>query len=595
MFFDYLEILNKRFALDENKSVSKVMPLSDAVRKYVRPGMTLHFGVSHCRPNGVSDEIVRCFWGQNPSFNLAMLGVVGNPTILVYKKMAKKVISTFCGDSYPTPGPNRVFQEAFRNGSLEFEHWSILTYPLRLMAGAMGVPWLPTRSLQGSSMAEDNKDTFVVIDDPDGSGRKIGMVKALTPDLSFFHAWCADEAGNVLMTPPYGENIFGALAAKEGVIVTVEQIVSTDFIRKHAHLVKIPSYIVKSVSVCPMGVHPSGLTNIGLPEFTPYAEDYEFIEEHRRASRRNDTYDEWIKKWVLDCSNREEYLAKLGHKKIFYLRGKSAPDSWRSEIEDYSTELSRGLKANGVEKMIVTASRRLVRIICEKGYRTILAGVGVSNLSAWLSVLACKDAGIEVDCMAEIGFYGYLPRPADPYIFNHRNVHTCKMLTGIDTIIGLFAGGGTSRCIGVLGAAQVDMHGNINSTCLAEQKIFITGSGGANDVASGACEVMVCLEQSKERLPVKVPYISSPGERVKTLVTDLGVFEKIEDSETFVLTAVHSDDKGRSIEERVDEIRNKTGWDLKTAERVGEEPYPTKEELFTLRLFDPRRQFIGSS
>ncbi len=71
------------------------MPLPEAIKKYVRPGMTLHFGVSHCRPNGISDEIVRQFWGQNPGFTLAMLGVVGNPTVLVYKRMVKKVISTF--------------------------------------------------------------------------------------------------------------------------------------------------------------------------------------------------------------------------------------------------------------------------------------------------------------------------------------------------------------------------------------------------------------------------------------------------------------------------------------------------------------------
>jgi acyl CoA:acetate/3-ketoacid CoA transferase beta subunit len=94
-------------------------------------------------------------------------------------------------------------------------------------------------------------------------------------------------------------------------------------------------------------------------------------------------------------------------------------------------------------------------------------------------------------------------------------------------------------------------------------------------------------------LPEKVPYISSRGERVKTLVTDLGVFEKPAGGKAFVLTAVHADEMGRSVEERVSEIKSKTGWELKTAERIEEEPYPTKEELYTLRLFDPRRQFIG--
>jgi len=590
---DYLEILNRRFEIKENEGSPKVIPLSEAIKRFVKPGMTLHFGVSHCRPNGISDEIARQFWGQRPGFTLAMLGVVGNSVVLVYGKLIKKVMSTFFGDSYPTPGPHRVFQEAYRNGTVELEQWTILTYPLRLLAGAMGIPWIPTRSIAGSSMEKDNADSFAIINDPREPDKKIGMVRALNPDLSFFHAWCADEAGNVLMTPPYGENVFGPLAAKEGAIVTVERIVTTDFIRKHAHLVKIPGYVVKSVSVCPMGVHPSGLTNIGTPEFTPYAEDYEFIEEHRAASKKNETYDAWIRHWILDCPDRKEYLSKLGHKKIFYLRGKAAPDSWRSEIEDFSDNLDCGEKSNGVERMIVASGRMLMKSIREKGYKTILAGVGASNLAAWLATLSLKEEGVEIECMAEIGFYGYIPRPSDPYIFNHRNVHTCKILTSIDSIIGMFTAGASGKCIGVLGAAQVDRMGNINSTCIPPAKVFITGSGGANDVASGAAEVLVCLEQNKNRLPERVPYISSPGPRVKTLVTDLGIFEKIGPDEEFTLTAIHADDSGRGVAEKLDEIRARTGWEIKIAGEIKEEPYPTKEELLTLRLCDPKRQFIG--
>lgn len=590
---DYLDILNRRFDIKENEGTSKVLPLSEAVRRFVKPGMTLHFAVTHCRPNGISDEIVRQFWGQKPGFTLAMLGVLGNTVALVYGGLIAKIMSTFLGDSYPTPGPHRVFQEAYRNGTVKLEQWTILTYPLRLLAGAMGIPWMPTRSIVGSSMEKDNADSFAIIDDPREPNKKIGMVRALNPDLSFFHAWCADEAGNILMTPPYGENVYGALAAREGAIVTVERIVSTEFIRKHAHLVKIPGYAVKSVSVCPMGVHPSGLTNIGIPAFTPYAEDYEFIEEHRKASKQNDSYDAWIRHWILECTSREEYLAKLGHKKIFYLRGKAAPDSWRSEIEDHSDKLDPSDKSNPVERMIVAAGRRLIKSIRESGHKTILAGVGTSNLAAWLATLSCKEQGIAIECMAEIGFYGYLPRPSDPYIFNHRNVHTCKILTSIDYIIGMFTAGASGKCIGVLGAAQVDRFGNINSTCIPAAKIFITGSGGANDVASGAAEVLVCLEQTRDRLPERVPYISSPGTRVKTLVTDLGIFEKPGGIDEFILTAVHSDDSGRTIAQRIDEIRARTGWEVRTASEVGEEPHPTREELLTLRLCDPRRQFIG--
>jgi len=591
---DYLDIINRRLTPADIEGPSKTMPLDEAIRRFVRPGMTLHMSMSHCKPNAANDELVRQFWGKKPEFTMAALGFVSSQIILAYAGLLKKIIGTFLGDSYPTPGPNRILQNAYRNKTIEFEHWSILSFPLRLMAGAMGIPWMPTRSIAGSSIAQENSDSYVEIEDPAGSGEKIGMVRALQPDLSILHGWCADEAGNILITPPYGENIFGALAAKEGVIATVERIVSTSFIRKHSWLVKIPGYIVKSVTAVPMGAHPSGLTNLGAPDLPAYAEDYEFVEDLREASRSDETYDAWIKHWILDCPDRDEYLARLGHERIFYLRGKAAPESWVAEIEDHSPDLSVSDDSNATERMIIVSARRISKSIKKNGLKTILAGVGASNLAAWLAVIACKEEDIEVECMAELGFYGYLPRPSDPYIFNHRNVHTCKMIAGIDTIMGLLMGGAHNKCIGVLGAAQVDMFGNVNSTCIPEAKIFLVGSGGANDVASSASEVFVCLEQTRDRLVKKVPYITSPGKNIRTLVTDMGVWERSNTDDSFILTAVLDDGSGESLEERIEKIKSNTGWPLEVAQEIEVESLPTHEELLTLRLFDPKRQFIGS-
>ncbi|PWG73941.1 3-oxoadipate CoA-transferase, partial [Enterococcus hirae] len=82
-----------------------------------------------------------------------------------------KIIATYCGEPYRTPGPNPAFQRAWQQGRVELEMWSILTLPLRLKAAAMGVPWLPTRSLLGSSMERDNAHALTVTDDPDGQGQ----------------------------------------------------------------------------------------------------------------------------------------------------------------------------------------------------------------------------------------------------------------------------------------------------------------------------------------------------------------------------------------------------------------------------------------
>ena len=76
--------------------------------------------------------------------------------------------------STPAYGPNQVTQRAYGRKEIELEDWSILTLPLMLMAGALGVGFMPTTSVIGIMMEVDNKDSFIVIDDPFGSGRRTG-------------------------------------------------------------------------------------------------------------------------------------------------------------------------------------------------------------------------------------------------------------------------------------------------------------------------------------------------------------------------------------------------------------------------------------
>jgi acyl CoA:acetate/3-ketoacid CoA transferase beta subunit len=91
----------------------------------------------------------------------------------------------------------------------------------------------------------------------------------------------------------------------------------------------------------------------------------------------------------------------------------------------------------------------------------------------------------------------------------------------------------------------------------------------------------------------KVPYITCPGKNVKTLVTDVGVFEKIGDKETFTLTAYIPSKANQKAEGAIAEIREKVGWELDVAPNLKKTELPTKEELTLLRLFDPKRFFIG--
>ena len=101
---------------------------------------------------------------------------------------------------------------------------------------------------------------------------------------------------------------------------------------------------------------------------------------------------------------------------------------------------------------------------------------------------------------------------------------------------GAFLRGADSPCLGLLGMAQIDKAGNINTTRVADGT-YITGSSGANDCTAGSAEVMVTSFMSRRRFVAgEVDYISAPGDRVTTVVTDRCILEKLGGDE-LVLTA----------------------------------------------------------
>jgi acyl CoA:acetate/3-ketoacid CoA transferase alpha subunit/acyl CoA:acetate/3-ketoacid CoA transferase beta subunit len=567
----------------------KVMDLREAVDSLIRPGMHLHVGHAYMRPNAAVYEICRRFWGKDPAFVISSLGFIANMVLFVYGGLARKAITTFCGDSYPFPGPNRIYQEAFRDGKLEIENWTVLTLPQRLLAGALGVEWMPTHSIVGSSMQEENAQDFCVVDTPDGG--RVGMVRALRPDLTLIHAWAADRAGNVLLAPPYAENVHAVFAAKEGTLVTVEKVVDTAFLRRYPHFVRIPGYLVRAVCPAPMGVHPSGAGNQGIGEMDAYAEDEEFMLELREACKDPAAMEAWVREWLLEVEDHDEYMRKIGFEKIWYLKGRSASDSWRSELASRAPDIRQDAGFSPNEMMVIEAARLLKERIRANGYRTILAGIGASNLAAWKAWYDLRREEYQADLMAEVGFFGYTPRPSDPFIFNFRNMHTCTMLTDVLTVLGSMVGAASNRAIGVLGAGQVDLFGNINSTKVPEYRLFLVGSGGACDVALGAREMLVTVEQDKMRTPESVSYITAPGHRVRSLVTTMGVFEKPAGEDEFVLTAYFPQD-GADEREAVGRIASHCGWELRVVRELRRAEPPDLDELYDIRIFDPRRYFL---
>lgn len=554
--------------------MSKIMPLAEAVRQFVRPGMSLYFGGSWAFPNAALYEIIRQFARRDPQFTLILsTGGAASAGPFLAAGLARRVIAAFLGDGYPVPGPNPAIQRAINSGEVAVENWTMLTLALRLLAGALNLPYLPTRSILGSSLEDDLGDQFRRAPDPFHPAETVGLVPALSPDLTLTHGLAADPDGNVLLPLPLAGNAFGALAAREGAIVTVEKIVSPEVIRAHSFMARVPAHVVRAACEAPFGAHPLGCLGLGLPEGEGYAEDRAFMLEARAAARSEESQMEWIRRWILDCGDHADYVARLGPERLAALR-KFAPSP--------PLPLSPPSSLTDSERMIIAASREIARAVRERGYRSILCGLGAAHLAAWLAEAQLRAEGIAVTLLTEVGAVGFRPLPGDPFLFALRNVPTAPMTADTLTVLGMFVGRERAQCLGVLGAAQVDRRGNLNTTRLPDGG-FLMGSGGANDVASTAAEVIVVAKQSRRRLVERVNYVTSPGARVSTVITQLGVYRKTNDD--LILSALFGD------EPTIDAAREACGWDLQIAREVAALPPPNGVEREALRRFDPQGDF----
>jgi len=157
-----------------------------------------------------------------------------------------------------------------------------------------------------------------------------------------------------------------------------------------------------------------------------------------------------------------------------------------------------------------------------------------------------------------------------------------------------------------LGGAQIDMYGNLNSTCIGcwnTPKVRFPGSGGANDFASFCWKVMVITPQDKRRFVEKVDFITTPGyldgpgAREKAglprgtgphrVITNMAVMGYDEETKRMRVESVHH---GYTFED----VQDNAGFELLKAREIVETPAPTKEELEILRTkVDPKRYIIG--
>jgi acyl CoA:acetate/3-ketoacid CoA transferase alpha subunit/acyl CoA:acetate/3-ketoacid CoA transferase beta subunit len=560
------------------KKQGKLTDLRTAVSKYVNPGMKLHLAAGIGGPSAAICEIIRQFRDRNPGFTLIQSTVTGHALNLVHCKLVKKLVCSVCANISARGRPSKIIQSACETGQIEMENWTLNSLQQRLMAGALGVPFMPTRSVVGSSIAEDNASFFKTIDDPFGSGTKVGLAGALLPDISIIHGCAADIEGNTILAAPYGEDLWGAMASRGGTIVTVEKIVPTEYIKKYAALVKIPSYAVNAVALAPFGLHPYSLANPGISNIDPYEKDEDFLDTLYEASKDEGALNEWIERWILGCESHEDYLSKLGEKRIAALKERAKQvksETLSASLPEYENDADFKPK----EMMLIALAREILGSVKKHDHKLVLAGAGAAATAAFLAYYSLKSSGFELG--TGNGQIGYRPVPGEPILASEAGVRRSKMLTDTILMQGVFVGGQNNKCLSILGAGQMDKYGNINSTKTSGGK-FLVGSGGSND-ALNAREAILCLNQTKDRFVEKLTYVTGRGHAVSTVVSTMGVLKKLNPQDELQLVACFPNASRQSLEGRIEEIRNHCGWDLKTAAVVEEVPRPSPQELRLLR------------
>ncbi|OAT86338.1 CoA transferase subunit A [Desulfotomaculum copahuensis] len=212
------------------------------------------------------------------------------------------------------------------NGYLH-DDWTVQTGALRLLAGAMGIPFMPTRSLRGTDIINPEHDLLApyrglepklprqkvqIVNDPFWEEGEVVLVPALKPDFAIMHVQMTGDEGTVRIHGGPFLDYYAAMAAKT-TIVTAEHITSEEYLRVSPELNVIPKEVVDVIVEVPYGAHPTPVDGM-------YDTDSAFFNEYILASKNEIAFKKWLSEWVFGIPDHMSYLEKLGVRRLLSLR-----------------------------------------------------------------------------------------------------------------------------------------------------------------------------------------------------------------------------------------------------------------------------------
>ena len=286
--------------------VDKRMTEAEAVSRFIHDGDYLGielYGTVRC-PMSLVREIIRQ--------NRRDLRVAGQGVIELDMLLGAGLISaldlTYIGlELY---GVSNCLRREVENGRIKtILEWSNAGLVWRFKAAAMGVPFLPTRSMLGSDTLKYS--AAKVVTDP-FTGAPICLVPALILDVGIIHVHRADQYGNAQI-----DGISGFAAemsrASKTLIISAEEIVDCEDFRCHPDRTIIPYYLVDAVVHAPFGSHPGEMCY-------QYRRDEEKIKEWVKAAETEETTQQYLQKYIYNLKDHQEYLDQVGRERLESLR-----------------------------------------------------------------------------------------------------------------------------------------------------------------------------------------------------------------------------------------------------------------------------------
>ena len=284
--------------------MSKLLTMREAIASFVPDGASVALGLQMEQniPFAAGHEIIR----QKKS-GLRLIGPISD--ILFDQMIAggcvSEIVAAWVGNVMMGSAYN--FRRAAESGAIKVFNMTNFSIALALQAGAMGVPFIPTRTAMGSDVPKGNHFFYGIFSPFEGK-EPLLAVRAINPDVTIVHAQRADADGNAHNWGSFGVMLEAVRAAKH-VIVVAEEIVGPDVIASDPNRTVIPGFLVSAVVECPYGAHPSPVQGY-------YKRDDAFFREYHQQTKTPAESDAWLGRWVHGVADCEHYVELLGGARV---------------------------------------------------------------------------------------------------------------------------------------------------------------------------------------------------------------------------------------------------------------------------------------